>query len=717
MRLKAILISLFIGFGLLAAEKIGAISFTPPPFKDTSYLGKYVSVSVGEPIQIKAGETKEITVKIKNAGESVWEVTGNNYVSVYTANPSYRSSVFADSSWLSSNHPVKITKKTLSGEIAEIKFKLKAPSKVGTYREDFYLAAENKTWIKSSYFYLDIKVVANSVSQTTVQTTSPTNSQTASFNFTRDLEIGMIGEDVKNLQKYLNSKGFMVAETGPGSPGNETTRFGSATQSALIAFQRANRITPSTGYLGSATREFIKQTQISAQTLENNGNSGNDVGQLPDEAQKSSQEYRTNLSAMTAYKMTAVGGEQVRFIVMYTNIGTLNWENYLWQEAGSTGAVTGSAKINIADSTWLSPVKIYQSTTAVKPGESMRIEFYFRAPRYKGEYVARFQLTANSHTLDGGTLEIPVTVTEDAPYGYQEPTFTSSRILVAEPNIRIGLYKATDEVRFKSDYSYEVYAGGVLQGTLFGGQTASLRYSSGNYYFNSPNLNFISQDRLRLVPYDINNYFTLVNYERFVSWKGNKNFNVYRGIMEFKYSPKTDIAWVVNELPMDLYIAGIAETSNGAAMEYIKAILVATRSYAYYHLYNGVPADQRTFDLYATTADQLYLGYNSEVLMPRVVQAARVTYGEMVTYNNQVVVTPYFGHSDGRTRTWSEVWGGTNKAWLISAVCAYDIGQTMWGHGVGISAWDASQRADKDGWTYNQLLQYYYQGTSLEKIY
>lgn len=604
-------------FCLFSAFPVKAISFTPPPFKDASYLGKYVGVSVKEPIEIKAGETKEVTVKIKNVGKSVWEISGKNYVSAYTVNKNYRASVFTNSTWISSSNPTKITKRTASGETAEIKIKLKAPTKIGNYREDFYLAAENKTWIKSSYFYLDIKVVQN---------------MTATISNDED-------------------------------------------------------------------------------------NDGNDVGQLPDEAEKSSKEYKAHLSAMTAYKMTANGGDKVGFIVMYTNTGSTTWNNFLWQEAGSAGAATGSVKANIADESWLSPVKIYQGSASVKSGESTRIEFYFRAPRLKGEYVARFQLTANNHTLDGGTLEIPITVLQDAPYSYQEPSFVSNRVLVAEPSVRIGLYKAVDEVKFKSDFSYEVYSGSVLQGTLFGGETAVMRYAGGNYYFNSPSLNFTGQERLRLVPYDFNNYFTLLDYERYVSWKGNKNFNVYRGIMEFKYSPKSDAPYVINELPMDSYIAGIAETSNGAAMEYIKAILVAARSYAYYHLYNGVPADQRTFDLYATTADQLYLGYNSEVLMPRVVQAQRATYGEMVTYAGSPIITPYFGHSDGKTRTWKSVWGGTDKDWLQPVICIYDEGQSMFGHGVGMSAWDASQRADKDGWTYNQLLQYYYQGTSLEKIY
>jgi peptidoglycan hydrolase-like amidase len=215
----------------------------------------------------------------------------------------------------------------------------------------------------------------------------------------------------------------------------------------------------------------------------------------------------------------------------------------------------------------------------------------------------------------------------------------------------------------------------------------------------------------------VGGYFTLSNYSRLVSWKGSKNFNAYRNTFEYVYSNKSATTWVVNELLLDEYVAGIAETSNGAAMEYIKALLTAARSYAYYHMNNGVPADQRTYDVSATTADQLYLGYNSEVLMPRVVQAARATYGEMVTYKNTPVITPYFGHSDGSTRTWKEVWGGTDKDWLKSVACKYDEGESMFGHGVGMSAQDASQRADKDGWTYDQLLKYYYTGTGVERIY
>jgi len=70
-----------------------------------------------------------------------------------------------------------------------------------------------------------------------------------------NLELGSRGEDVKVLQQFLNSKGFKVALMGSGSPGNETSIFGTATKAALIRFQTANGIKPAAGYFGPITRK------------------------------------------------------------------------------------------------------------------------------------------------------------------------------------------------------------------------------------------------------------------------------------------------------------------------------------------------------------------------------------------------------------------------------------------------------------------------------
>src|SRR3989344_843692 len=75
--------------------------------------------------------------------------------------------------------------------------------------------------------------------------------------FTRNLETGMTGNDVKQLQIYLNAKGFKVSASGAGSPGNETTFFGAGTRAALAKLQAANGISPAVGYFGSLTREYI----------------------------------------------------------------------------------------------------------------------------------------------------------------------------------------------------------------------------------------------------------------------------------------------------------------------------------------------------------------------------------------------------------------------------------------------------------------------------
>lgn len=77
----------------------------------------------------------------------------------------------------------------------------------------------------------------------------------------RSLTIGMEGEDVRCLQRYLNWSGYYVAQSGVGSPGNETTYFGSLTANAVARWQNANAaavltplgLTSGTGYWGPSS--------------------------------------------------------------------------------------------------------------------------------------------------------------------------------------------------------------------------------------------------------------------------------------------------------------------------------------------------------------------------------------------------------------------------------------------------------------------------------
>jgi peptidoglycan hydrolase-like protein with peptidoglycan-binding domain len=79
----------------------------------------------------------------------------------------------------------------------------------------------------------------------------------SNYIFTINLDPGAIHSDVLQLQKWLNLHGYQVSQTGPGSPGKETTKFGSATQQALIKFQKDNSITPANGRFGPQTRKKV----------------------------------------------------------------------------------------------------------------------------------------------------------------------------------------------------------------------------------------------------------------------------------------------------------------------------------------------------------------------------------------------------------------------------------------------------------------------------
>lgn len=309
-----------------------------------------------------------------------------------------------------------------------------------------------------------------------------------------------------------------------------------------------------------------------------------------------------------------------------------------------------------------------------------------------------------------GTIEIDTSTSE---VDYEVKT---DRELTEEPSIRVGLLKTNDTIKFKSETEYEIYSGDEIVGMLSAGEEAKVSYKKDKYFLNSESLDLESENFWRLVPVDGCGVFEMPGCKRTIT--GRKiNYCAYRGILEYRYGSKSKMPYLINELPLEDYVKGIAETDNNSAQGYIKAVLVAARSYAYKNISFDPPTDKRMFDVYATTQDQLYLGYTSEQKMPRVAQFARETAGEMVTYNSGVVTTPYFTHTNGKTKDWKNSAGENDRPWLASVECIYDKYKKIYGHGIGMSTHDALMRAIKDDWDYVQLLEYYYSGTQVEKIY
>ncbi len=79
---------------------------------------------------------------------------------------------------------------------------------------------------------------------------------------TRNLSLNDNHDEVKNLQRFLNQIGFLVAQSKNGSPGNETNSFGPATKNALKKFQKSFSL-HADGVLNYKTRRAINKLHFS----------------------------------------------------------------------------------------------------------------------------------------------------------------------------------------------------------------------------------------------------------------------------------------------------------------------------------------------------------------------------------------------------------------------------------------------------------------------
>lgn len=95
--------------------------------------------------------------------------------------------------------------------------------------------------------------------------------------FTGNLEVGVVNEEVRCLQKYLNSNGFKIADVGVGSPGSETAMYGSLTEEAVKRWQSSRGVS-STGIFGPLSKEeYLKHVAALLNSQLSNMGSGSSV--------------------------------------------------------------------------------------------------------------------------------------------------------------------------------------------------------------------------------------------------------------------------------------------------------------------------------------------------------------------------------------------------------------------------------------------------------
>lgn len=232
-------------------------------------------------------------------------------------------------------------------------------------------------------------------------------------------------------------------------------------------------------------------------------------------------------------------------------------------------------------------------------------------------------------------------------------------------------------------------------------------------------------NNFKFIPKTKDTIFEIISYENHPDWKPDLNDNLFRGNIELKYSDISEKVWIVNELKLEDYLKGLAEAVNEHPLEYIKALIVAARSYSLFHINNKGKYPEEIFHLRDWAFDQLYRGYGFESRAQNIAKAAEETSGVVATFNNKPIRGVYSSDSGGVTKNSCKIWGGVfcgkDYNYLRGGIkdptgTSHTQSVVLASHGVGISAVGARELA-KQGKTYQDILNYYYQGIKIEKIY
>jgi hypothetical protein len=296
--------------------------------------------------------------------------------------------------------------------------------------------------------------------------------------------------------------------------------------------------------------------------------------------------------------------------------------------------------------------------------------------------------------------------------------FPVLNLVNSDPDIRIGLYSTEDPVKITGNGPYQVFdAENNLLFTQTQGEETEIIFDFDiqRYMVNVGGKRILMTDKyLRFIPLD-NTILEITTNKTRDEWGVYSRF---RGKLELRYVPQDNNKfWVINELTMEDYLKGMAETGNVNPMAYLESMTIAERTYALYNILNPSRHQVRHFTLTSHPGDQYYRGYDRELMSPNVVQAVENTQGLVATYNNQIAITPYFARSDGMTKLWSQVWGGSDKPWIQPKYVPYDDGEELFGHGVGMSAWGAWDMAKNRDMNFEEIIKYFYTDVEVNKAW
>jgi len=121
------------------------------PYQNLDYRAEIGSSDANVFVDAVAGEVIEVNFQARNVGQAIWYQNGAYPVHVATYNPQDRTSNYYHPSWLSTNRPAGLIEEQVrNGEYGHFTFLLQVPFGLadGVYTEDFWLVAENRSWVR-----------------------------------------------------------------------------------------------------------------------------------------------------------------------------------------------------------------------------------------------------------------------------------------------------------------------------------------------------------------------------------------------------------------------------------------------------------------------------------------------------------------------------------------------------------------------------------------
>ncbi|MTI79759.1 MAG: SpoIID/LytB domain-containing protein [Firmicutes bacterium] len=194
------------------------------------------------------------------------------------------------------------------------------------------------------------------------------------------------------------------------------------------------------------------------------------------------------------------------------------------------------------------------------------------------------------------------------------------------------------------------------------------------------------------------NDFQVNTKQQLVTLFGSGESKRYRGDFDFRLDEKG--ITIINDLPFEEYLYGIvpSEMPNHWPKEALKAQAVVARTYA---LYSQGQYLAYGFDILASQQNQIYHGYDQETTATNA--AVQQTKGQVLTYDNRLIMAVFHSSNGGFTGNCSEVWK-EEVPYLQAKKDSFDYNEKHYNWSITMTADQIAKQLTERGYPYSVVL-------------